>query len=113
MNANATSAGDVARDAGGASTTLADRAAWQTMRDLDTRAGRVKGTAFRAFKRRVANLREGTDFIVMNGADDDALAAPLRAAKRIYRGSVHPVLLAPAAAREIFDTINTHACAER
>lgn len=74
---------------------------WYTMQDLDTAAGRAKGTAFRTFKRLRDGLAEGRDFVVLEHYREDPLGARLLAAERIYPSSVHPVLLAPAAAREV------------
>lgn len=70
-----------------------------SLRELDERLGLPKGAAFRAFKR--AGLAEGRDFRLLDAARDAAEIAALRAAGRIYRGSVNVVLLAPAAAERL------------
>ena len=71
------------------------------MRELDTAAGRPKGAAFRAFKALLGGFAEGRDFIVLDHRTTQALAARLIAQGRLYRGSVNPVLLAPAAAARV------------
>lgn len=79
---------------------------WYTMQDLDTEAGRAKGTAFRTFKRIREGLAEGRDFIVLEHYREDPLGARLVAAERIYPSSVHPVLLAPDAAHQVLAKLN-------
>ena len=78
-----------------------DYAGWLSMRDLDDAAGLPKGTAFRAFKRLLGVLEEGRDFVVLDPQAAQALVAALIAGDRLYRSSVHPVLLAPAAAAQV------------
>lgn len=78
-----------------------DYAGWLSMRDLDLAAGQPKGTAFRAFKALLGSLEEGRDFVVLDLQAAQALVAALIAQGRLYRGSVHPVLLAPAAAARV------------
>jgi hypothetical protein len=70
-----------------------------TLRELDERLGLAKGTAFRAFRR--AGFAEARDFRVLEAARDAAGIAALRAAGRIYRGSVNVVLLSPDAAERL------------
>lgn len=78
-----------------------DYADWLSMRELDTAAGLPKGAAFRAFKALLGGLEEGRDFVVIDHQTAQALAATLIAQDRLYRGSVKPVLLAPAAAAQV------------
>ncbi|MBL6751588.1 MAG: hypothetical protein ISP90_13765 [Nevskia sp.] len=79
----------------------ADFAGWVTLREIDAAQALPKGSAFRAFKRLLPELSEGPDFIVAGPPPYAALRAALAAAGRIYRGSVHPVLLSPAAAARL------------
>lgn len=78
---------------------------WLTLRELDARAGAPKGTAFRAFKRLASAWREGTDYRVLQPGGDDAEIEALRAAGRTYRSSRSVILLAPAAARTLLDSL--------
>lgn len=78
-----------------------DYSGWRSLRELDECAGLAKGSAFRAFKAALAQLDEGRDFIVLDHQTHAALASTLHAQGRLYRSSVHPVLLAPAAARQL------------
>ncbi len=78
-----------------------DYAGWLSMRELDEAAGLPKGAAFRAFKALLGALREGSDFVVLDHQTTQALAARLIAEGRLYRSSVNPVLLAPAAAARV------------
>ena len=64
-----------------------------TLREVDERFGRPKGSAFRAFKRQRASLREHVDFIVLPADAAGADIERLRAAGRIYRSSVNVVIL--------------------
>ena len=64
-----------------------------TLREVDERFGRPKGSAFRAFKRRRKALRENVDFIVLPADSARADIERLRAAGRIYRSSVNVVVL--------------------
>lgn len=77
---------------------MSDYSDWRSLRELDLEAGLPKGSAFRAFKARLGTLQEGRDFIVLDHQTHAALASALHAQGRLYRSSVHPVLLAPAAA---------------
>ena len=65
-----------------------------TLREVDLRFGLPKGSAFRAFKRQRAMLREHIDFIVLSARTDNAEIERLRAAGRIYRSSVNVIVLA-------------------
>lgn len=78
-----------------------DRDDWLTMQDVDQRAGRPKGSAFRAFKKLLPELREGPDFAVLDHNRHDAYGARLYAEGRIYRSSVSPVLMSPATAQRV------------
>ena len=64
-----------------------------TLREVDERFGRPKGSAFRAFKRRRASLREHVDFVVLPADAAGVDIEQLRAAGRIYRSSVNVVIL--------------------
>ena len=72
-----------------------------TFKDIDTHHGLVKGSAFRAFKGLLEELREGEDFIYLDGAGHEAEIRALRAAGRLYRSSVNAVLLTPAGYRRL------------
>ena len=65
-----------------------------TLREVDLRLGRPKGSAFRAFKRQRTMLRENIDFIVLSAHTDNAEIERLRAQGRIYRSSVNVIVLA-------------------
>lgn len=80
---------------------MSDYSDWRSLRELDLAAGLPKGSAFRAFKARLGSLQEGVDFIVLDHRIHAALASALHAQGRLYRSSVHPVLLAPAAAEAV------------
>lgn len=68
-----------------------------SFKELDARWGTPKGTAFRAFKRALTGLRETHDFIRLDAVRDRDEIQRLRAAGRIYAGSVHVVLLSETA----------------
>ena len=74
---------------------------WRSMRELDEAAALAKGSAFRMFKALLPGLDEGVDFIVLDHQTQAPLASALHAAGRLYRGSVNPVLLSPAAAARV------------
>lgn len=75
-----------------------DYSGWLSLRELDAELGLDKGSSFRAFKRLLPQLVEERDFVVLDHQRHAATAAALHAAGRLYRSSVNPVLLAPAAA---------------
>ena len=64
-----------------------------TLREVDVRLGRPKGSAFRAFKRRRGTLRENVDFTLLPAHTARAEIERLRAAGRIYRSSINVVVL--------------------
>ncbi len=64
-----------------------------TLREIDERFGRRKGSAFRAFKRRRHSLGEGVDFTVLPARTARAEIERLRAQGRIYRSSINVVIL--------------------
>ena len=66
---------------------------WITLREIDLALGLTKGSAFRAFKSIAAELAEGTDFLLLQAAEHRAEVENLRAAGRIYAGSVNVILL--------------------
>mgnify|MGYP001552049369 FL=1 len=66
-----------------------------TFLELDQRWQARKGTAFRAFKRALPELREGVDFRCLQSRRHAAEIAALRAAGRLYASSVNAVLLSP------------------
>lgn len=74
---------------------------WLTFKELDSRVGLAKGSAFRAFKALESELDEGRDFRVLDSQRDAAELAALRAADRVYRSSVKVVVLSPTLARRI------------
>ena len=65
-----------------------------TLREIDERLGRRKGSAFRAFKRQRHSLRETIDFTVLPAHTAQAEIERLRAEGRIYRSSINVVILA-------------------
>lgn len=74
---------------------------WRSLRELDENAGCAKGGAFRAFKRLLPTLHEGQDFFVLDAQQPGTLIATLQAEHRLYRSSVHPVLLSPQCAERV------------
>lgn len=60
---------------------------------LDQRAGVVKGTAFRAFKRIHENLLEGIDYFYLDAEQERACIDALRATGQIYPSTWNLVLL--------------------
>ncbi len=86
---------------------MSDYHNWLTLQDLDRATGLPKGSAFRCFKRLIPSLVEGTDFIVLDHQRNAMLAASLHASGRIYRSSIHPVLLAPASAARVRQQLET------
>lgn len=76
-----------------------------SFRELDERSGRIKGSAFRIFKRLEAELLEGQDFRLLRQGADDAEINALRQQNRIYRSSVNIVLLSEAAASRVLKTL--------
>ena len=64
-----------------------------TLREIDIRLGRPKGSAFRAFKRRREALRENVDFTLLPAHAARAEIERLRAAGRIYRSSINVIIL--------------------
>ena len=64
-----------------------------TLREIDLRLGRSKGSAFRAFKRQRETLRENVDFTLLPADTARAEIERLRAAGRIYRSSINVVIL--------------------
>ncbi len=78
-----------------------DYSEWRSLRELDEVTGLPKGSAFRMFKRLLPELVEGRDFLVLDHRQHAGLAAALHAQDRLYRSSVHPVLVAPGIAARI------------
>lgn len=76
---------------------------WLSLRELDERAARPKGEAFRAFRRLEAGWQQDLDYRLLRVDDADAAAeiASLRAAGRIYPSSVSVVLLSPARSAQL------------
>ena len=64
-----------------------------TLREVDVRLGRPKGSAFRAFKRQRGALRENVDFTLLPAHTARAEIERLRVAGRIYRSSINVVVL--------------------
>ena len=64
-----------------------------TLREIDLRLGRSKGSAFRAFKRQRETLRENVDFTLLPAHTAGVEIERLRAAGRIYRSSINVVIL--------------------
>ena len=65
-----------------------------TLREIDVRLGRPKGSAFRAFKRQRQFLRENIDFTVLPACTARTEIERLRAQGRIYRSSINVIVLA-------------------
>ncbi len=84
-----------------------DYSNWRSLRELDEAAGLPKGSAFRAFKALLTELNEGGDFIVLDHQIHAALAVELHSQDRLYRSSIHPVLLAPDAARRLVESLRS------
>ena len=74
-----------------------------TLREIDERLGRPKGTAFRAFKRLA--LVEGPDFRVLHADADAREIAALRDAHRIYATSVNVIVLSEGAAARVAQAV--------
>lgn len=81
---------------------------WVTLKDLDEAAGRPKGSAFRAFKALLGELREGTDFVRLDADRDAPAIAALKASNRLYASSIHAVLLSGAAAGRVRALVQNH-----
>ena len=78
-----------------------------TFKEIDTRHGRAKGSAFRAFKRVRHTLREGTDFHHLDAATERARIERLRRAGRIYASSVNVVVLSESGYRRVRALLET------
>jgi len=76
-------------------------AEWTTLKELDRRAGRAKGTAFRAFKRLERHWREGHDYRLLQPDRDGPEIEALRATERVYASSRSVILLSPGAAQAV------------
>jgi len=76
---------------------------WLSFRELDERAGRPKGEAFRVFRRLEPGWLEGRDYRLLRRDDPGAAAelTTLREQQRVYRSSVSVVLLSPARSDEL------------
>ena len=72
-----------------------------TLREIDVRFGRPKGSAFRAFKRQRETLRENIDFIVLPARTAKEEIERLRAAGRIYRSSINVIVLTESGYRRV------------
>ena len=64
-----------------------------TLREIDVRLGRPKGSAFRAFKRQRKALRETIDFTLLPAHTAKVEIERLRATGRIYRSSINVIVL--------------------
>jgi hypothetical protein len=69
-----------------------------TLRELDERLARPKGSSFRAFKQRLPELTEGADYWVLNPREHAQALARLREQGRLYASSVNAILLSRATA---------------
>ncbi|HEY1076240.1 MAG TPA: hypothetical protein VGE51_06095 [Fontimonas sp.] len=78
---------------------------WLTLREIDTRAGAAKGTAFRAFKRLEAQLQEGRDYVVFDHERDAQAIAEIKNRQRAYPSSVNLLLLHPRAAERLCNVL--------
>ena len=81
---------------------------WLSFRELDERAGRPKGEAFRAFRRLESGWREGEDYRLLRSADAEVASEliALREQERIYRSSVTVVLLSPTRSAELLSLLS-------
>ncbi len=64
-----------------------------SFRQIDTLNGFDKGSAFRLFKQCRDVLCEGEDYFYLSATSDQALIDSLRAEDRIYRTTIHLVLI--------------------
>ncbi|MES0874139.1 hypothetical protein [Sinimarinibacterium thermocellulolyticum] len=85
---------------------------WRTLREIDLASGSAKGAAFRCFRALEAQWRAGIDYRVLHHVEDRAAIAALRAAGRIYAGSVNVVLLGESAASQILEALRRHGSAQ-
>jgi hypothetical protein len=76
-----------------------------TLRELDERLARPKGTSFRAFKRLLPELAEDTDYWVLNPREHAPALARLREQGRLYPSSVNAILLSRAAAERLLTVL--------
>gem|GEM_PF-581280 len=74
---------------------------WTTFRELDQDCDCPKGSAFRAFKRRLDQWREGLDYQVLEADLQAERIAQLKDQERLYGNTINAVLLSPQAARVI------------
>ncbi|MFN2348644.1 MAG: hypothetical protein ABR558_03580 [Thioalkalivibrio sp.] len=74
---------------------------WVTFRELDQGCGCPKGSAFRAFKQRLDQWREGLDYQVLEAGPQAEPIAQLKGQERLYGNTINAVLLSPQAARVI------------
>lgn len=79
---------------------------WWTLREIDTAAGTVKGTAFRRFRGLEAQLQAERDYRVLHHRDDREAIAALRTEQRIHMGSVNVVLISAAVAARILGDLH-------
>lgn len=78
-----------------------------TLRELDERLARPKGTSFRAFKRLLPELTEGTDYWVLNPRQHAPGLARLREQGRLYPSTVNAILLSQAAADRLLTALQS------
>lgn len=74
---------------------------WHTLREIDERAGRRKGQAFRCFKALRGRWQEGRDFVVLDAMRDAKRIAQLKHEGRLYGSTVNAVLLSSRVAQVI------------
>lgn len=86
---------------------------WSTLREIDTRLGVAKGSAFRAFKRLDPPPAEPADCVVLTSPEDRAAIEALRTRGRIYAASVNVVLLSPAASSRVVEAVRAAATERR
>lgn len=84
---------------------MTDTHLWLGLRALDQAANRPKGDAFRAFKKLEHSFCEGLDFCVLDHLHDADRIADLKHAQQIYSSSVQVILLSPAAAQIILQSL--------
>ena len=64
-----------------------------SLRQLDELNRVSKGTTFRLFKRREAELTEGVDYFYLSGETHDEMIESLKQSRQIYASTVHLILL--------------------
>ena len=88
---------------------MPDNAPTWTFKEIDQAFGRVKGSAFIAFKRVRDQLIEGQDYLYYNGFEQPDVVEALKQQQRLYTASLHAVVLHESAYRLIAAYLQVHA----